>query len=855
MALITALIASAFLPSLLQAVAAGTTVAQVAQVYHGHIPASSFHRLQVGDQPGEASACVSDTNTGGTEGAGLGCYVDISPAEAFNPLGVQHTVTFTCENSAQSLTFSTGTQPALPAGCYNVTASVEDSTTGNASTFDAATCANVRVPITSATINCSGDQNPICAVGAAGPGGGNCQLQPCPSGFTLTDTLCTAPPSASGTCPTNSTAVDNFSGSVAYCVAPTSTSAAASNQVVLAINSSAPHVYYIQVNGYIGTTADGTCPAGTTLVNSVPLQASDGASAIVATACQFSVRAEKKYIEATSIKILPIGTCTGTLIASVTNANFVTPCFFKLKAIGTVILKSGVNCNNGTEPPDGASAIPAGFLPDPVTLINPVYQCAGDTLSVIDVGVPGIQLNLASTNGSFNPVCIPVSRAEALLTTPTPTPSVSPTPTITPLPSPTPGPGTPIPSPTPIPTPAPYQQPAACTESLGGSAPIQTTVSSVGLAGSPVGLAGSESVAIAASIVAPPIPGQDVILQGNLLLSGSGASGHTMYGTIYYPTGTVFCDTGITDVSGNASCTETPTPTSGLKFPQYVPTDISFIENCEEYGIHSYFVDPRVSPPLASATFGDPFCVIPTAFGTLSIQATFSSSVNTQPSLSTGNVPLGQVLYATPSPTPATPLPVPSLTIPVSGIALPTSTAIGSVTPAVTPTNTPVPSSTPTPVPTATSTLLPTATPTRTPVAVLHFNVDAARITKPKLESKRQGMDQVTPGEKTSLVVYYTIKSMPKPVRRVTRYQIKDATGHVIFDVTFPPGTESKPGQYARYTTYTVPLSLSFGVYSYRATLTLGTRSEGRTWVFAVVRPSNSVSALSAGSTLDTRAY
>jgi hypothetical protein len=121
--------------------------------------------------------------------------------------------------------------------------------------------------------------------------------------------------------------------------------------------------------------------------------------------------------------------------------------------------------------------------------------------------------------------------------------------------------------------------------------------------------------------------------------------------------------------------------------------------------------------------------------------------------------------------------------------------------------------------------------------------VDAARITLPKHESQRQGIDQVQPGEKVSLVVYYTINSLPKAVKRVTRYQIKDSSGHVIFDVPFPPGTESKSGEYARYTSYSVPTSLPFGVYSYRATVTLANRSEGRTWVFAVVRSSAAVSA------------
>jgi len=104
-------------------------------------------------------------------------------------------------------------------------------------------------------------------------------------------------------------------------------------------------------------------------------------------------------------------------------------------------------------------------------------------------------------------------------------------------------------------------------------------------------------------------------------------------------------------------------------------------------------------------------------------------------------------------------------------------------------------------------------------------------------------MDQVTRGQKTSLVMYYTIKTMPKAVKRITTYQIRDASGRTVFGVTFPPGTEDHNGQFARYTAYTVPTSLPFGVYSYRATLTLAKSTQTRTWLFAVVRGSAAVSA------------
>lgn len=843
LALITALVATAVLPSQLQANAArppasqSFSLPQPVKIFSVH----RFRTQQVSAGQGQIGSCVSGSGLTSTNQPALtpDCVASISPQEAFNPIGAQHSVTFTCGNSAGLLNFpGSGTQAALPAGCYDVRATLIDITTGNAATFDSATCANVGVPIVTSSVDCAGAHNPICPVGFSSISGAACQPGVCPVGFTFSGTACQGPPNASGVCPSQSTGVTNAGGSVVFCVSATSVAPTSGNQIVLTFNSSAPHVYFVEVSGYVGTTLAGTCTSGTTLVRNVPLSPTGLTAEVVPAACQFSVRAEKKYIEATNLTIVPIGTCTGSLIARVNNVDFVSPCFFKVKATGMVILKTGVDCTNGTEPSTGTSAVPAGFLPDPETLIQPVYQCLDGTLSVVNVGVPGIQVNLESNNGSFNPICIPVSRALALLTTPTPTATASPTATDTPLPTDTPIPGTPTSTPTPIPTPSPFHQPAACTASPSATQQMLTQVN-------PVGLAGSSNVDVAASIVAPPVPGQDVILQGNLRLGfgappncspSNEAACYPMFGTIYYPTGTTFCDSGRTDALGNASCTQDPTPIDGLQFPQYVPTDISFVTNCQEYGIHTYFVDPAGNPPPASYHFGDPFCVIPTAFGNLSVRATFSSTINTQPALTTGDVSLVQAEFATASPTPATPLPTDTPTAAPTDTGTPTSTATAS------PTSTPVPTNTPVPT-TPTASMTPTATATATPPPPLKFSLDAARVTLPKLENKRQGTDQVTRGQKTSLVMYYTIKTMPRAVKRVTTYQIKDDSGRTVFGVTFPPGTEDHGGQFARYTAYTVPGNLPFGVYTYRATLTLGKSSQTRTWLFAVVRGSAAVSA------------
>src|SRR5579859_3683394 len=73
-------------------------------------------------------AGVANTTNGG---AGLNAPV------AFNPIGTNHTVTFTC--TQQPLAAGAGTLAAT-AGCYGVTASLSNSTTGDAATIAAATC-------------------------------------------------------------------------------------------------------------------------------------------------------------------------------------------------------------------------------------------------------------------------------------------------------------------------------------------------------------------------------------------------------------------------------------------------------------------------------------------------------------------------------------------------------------------------------------------------------------------------------------------------------------------------------------------------------------------------------------------
>ena len=164
------LVATAVLPSQLQASAARVPAIQSVSLPR-LVKAAITHRLrtqQVATLPAQVESCISGSGLASTNQATFtpDCVASISPQEAFNPIGTQHKVTFTCGNSAGLLSFPTsGTQAAIPAGCYDVKAALVDITTGNAASFNSATCGNIGVASTTSTVDCGAVQNPICSVG------------------------------------------------------------------------------------------------------------------------------------------------------------------------------------------------------------------------------------------------------------------------------------------------------------------------------------------------------------------------------------------------------------------------------------------------------------------------------------------------------------------------------------------------------------------------------------------------------------------------------------------------------------------------------------------------------------------
>jgi hypothetical protein len=147
----------------------------------------------------------------------------------------------------------------------------------------------------------------------------------------------------------------------------------------------------------------------------------------------------------------------------------------------------------------------------------------------------------------------------------------------------------------------------------------------------------------------------------------------------------------------------------------------------------------------------------------------------------------------------------------------------------------PAPPTTPTPTPATTPASTPTATPTATSgSAKLDFSLDAARLSKAHDPGDLRGLLAVRPGTTTWLMMYFTLRTVPKKMSRLTTYAI-EAKGKTVFKLAYK--TSVKPGDVGRFSRYAVyKVNLPYGRYVYRATLTIGRRSQSKTWKFAVAK-------------------
>ncbi len=165
-------------------------------------------------------------------------------------------------------------------------------------------------------------------------------------------------------------------------------------------------------------------------------------------------------------------------------------------------------------------------------------------------------------------------------------------------------------------------------------------------------------------------------------------------------------------------------------------------------------------------------------------------------------------------------------------------TPIGSPPPPPTLTPTPTPRATATKAasgsPTATAAA--TSTPTKGPAQEADFTLDAVRLSRVNNPGNLEGLAAVKPGTRVWLMMYYTVRSMPGPMKRTTSYSIM-YSGKTLFRVKY--SSTAKPaelGRYSRYSVYVLPRTLPFGRYMFKASLSFGPTAATKLWKFAVAK-------------------
>lgn len=155
--------------------------------------------------------------------------------------------------------------------------------------------------------------------------------------------------------------------------------------------------------------------------------------------------------------------------------------------------------------------------------------------------------------------------------------------------------------------------------------------------------------------------------------------------------------------------------------------------------------------------------------------------------------------------------------------------------PAYLPTPVGPPPAPPTPVGTAT-TATATAAPTATASAPTAFSVDAVRVSKRNNSGDMSGLEAVTPGSTVWLMIYYTIKNLPRAAMRVDTYRVS-SPGKNVFRAVYKEKTKAhSSGRFSVYTVWNVPRHLAFGRYTLFAVVALGKQREAGSWNFSVAK-------------------
>jgi hypothetical protein len=309
------------------------------------LPATS----QLASTPAHAQAAAPPASIAGAGTA--------TPAVAFNPIGSPHTTTFTCTSTAAG-GFPGGAGPgAATPGCWDLTASVSDATSGGSAALTSGQCGGSSADVTTATLNCAGVFSPLRDSTMLAPGQTVAQTM-------ASVTINPGSPHVYYTNFTFYTLAATTATIVAPATTPTSASACPGGGTFI------PGPFTLEMNGFAPPTA-------------VPVTVPEGV-------CQYTVSAQKKYVEITGVQLTGTGPCaagagpSSILYSEGLKAFFGTPCTVTAAATGTVVIKTGVNCAAGGGEPATGTVAPADFQVGG-TGTAATYSCTGDTLSVVNI--------------------------------------------------------------------------------------------------------------------------------------------------------------------------------------------------------------------------------------------------------------------------------------------------------------------------------------------------------------------------------------------------------------------------------------------------------------------------------------
>jgi hypothetical protein len=134
-------------------------------------------------------------------------------------------------------------------------------------------------------------------------------------------------------------------------------------------------------------------------------------------------------------------------------------------------------------------------------------------------------------------------------------------------------------------------------------------------------------------------------------------------------------------------------------------------------------------------------------------------------------------------------------------------------------------------------------TPVATTVSTLQFRLDAVRLSRVGNPGNLAGLAAARPGSKVWLMMYYRVSMLPRSMERTTVYTITYKS-RTIYRVSYRSVMRpSEQGRSSRYTVYTIPRTLPYGAYLFRATLLIGRDAQSKSWKFALAKQNREIRA------------